>query len=126
MTLGFKARIYTSVVLLVTISLVVLGTINMLSLKREMIDSLTTETQNKLNYHVSELEFWVKSRYEAVSRGAKLFNSQLSDADNLNQVRLLAEAAQITNVIVAYEDGRSYMSLDKEGGITSDSFKFTD
>ncbi|ENM5741692.1 methyl-accepting chemotaxis protein [Vibrio metoecus] len=126
MTLGFKARIYTSVVILVTISLVILGTINMLSLKREMIDSLTTETQNKLNYHVSELEFWVKSRYEAVSRGAKLFNPQLSDADNLNQVRLLAEAAQITNVIVAYEDGRSYMSLDKEGGITSDRFKFTE
>ncbi|MVD21320.1 hypothetical protein D6U55_17645, partial [Vibrio cholerae] len=56
MTLGFKGRIYASVVILVTISLMVLGTINMLSLKREMIDSLTTETQNKLNYHVSELE----------------------------------------------------------------------
>ncbi|MGL4828128.1 MAG: methyl-accepting chemotaxis protein [Vibrio sp.] len=126
MTLGFKARIYTSVVILVTLSLVILGTINMLSLKREMIDSLTNETQNKLNYHVSELEFWVKSRYEAVSRGAKLFNPELSDADNLNQVRLLGEAAQITNVIVAYEDGRSYMSLDKEGGITTGRYIFTD
>ncbi|WP_000172110.1 methyl-accepting chemotaxis protein [Vibrio sp. RC586] len=126
MTLGFKARIYTSVVILVTLSLVILGTINMLSLKREMIDSLTNETQNKLNYHVSELEFWVKSRYEAVSRGAKLFNPELSDADNLNQVRLLGEAAQITNVIVAYEDGRSYMSLDKDGGITTGRFTFTD
>lgn len=126
MTLGFKARIYSSVVILVTLSLVILGTINMLSLKREMIDSLTNETQNKLNYHVSELEFWVKSRYEAVSRGAKLFNPELSDADNLNQVRLLGEAAQITNVIVAYEDGRSYMSLDKEGGITTGRYIFTD
>lgn len=115
MTLGFKGRIYASVVILVTISLMVLGTINMLSLKREMIDSLTTETQNKLNYHVSELEFWVKSRYEAVSRGANLFTPELSDTDNLNKVRLLAEAAQITNVIAAYEDGRSYMSMDKEG-----------
>lgn len=126
MTLGFKGRIYASVVILVTISLMVLGTINMLSLKREMIDSLTTETQNKLNYHVSELEFWVKSRYEAVSRGANLFTPELSDTDNLNKVRLLAEAAQITNVIAAYEDGRSYMSMDKEGGVTTNRFKFTD
>ncbi|GHX52947.1 methyl-accepting chemotaxis protein [Vibrio cholerae] len=126
MTLGFKGRIYASVVILVTISLMVLGTINMLSLKREMIDSLTIETQNKLNYHVSELEFWVKSRYEAVSRGANLFTPELSDTDNLNKVRLLAEAAQITNVIAAYEDGRSYMSMDKEGGVTTNRFKFTD
>ncbi|EOW9181891.1 methyl-accepting chemotaxis protein [Vibrio cholerae] len=126
MTLGFKGRIYASVVILVTISLMVLGTINMLSLKREMVDSLTTETQNKLNYHVSELEFWVKSRYEAVSRGANLFTPELSDTDNLNKVRLLAEAAQITNVIAAYEDGRSYMSMDKEGGVTTNRFKFTD
>lgn len=126
MTLGFKGRIYASVVILVTISLMVLGTINMLSLKREMIDSLTTETQNKLNYHVSELEFWVKSRYEAVSRGANLFTPELSDTDNLNKVRLLAEAAQITNVIAAYEDGRSYMSMDKEGGVTTNRFKFID
>ncbi|EGR1262995.1 methyl-accepting chemotaxis protein [Vibrio cholerae] len=126
MSLGFKGRIYASVVILVTISLMVLGTINMLSLKREMIDSLTTETQNKLNYHVSELEFWVKSRYEAVSRGANLFTPELSDTDNLNKVRLLAEAAQITNVIAAYEDGRSYMSMDKEGGVTTNRFKFTD
>ncbi|EOX3349069.1 methyl-accepting chemotaxis protein [Vibrio cholerae] len=126
MTLGFKGRIYVSVVILVTVSLMVLGTINMLSLKREMIKSLTTETQNKLNYHVSELEFWVKSRYEAVSRGANLFTPELSDTDNLNKVRLLAEAAQITNVIAAYEDGRSYMSMDKEGGVTTNRFKFTD
>lgn len=126
MTLGFKGRIYASVVILVTISLMVLGTINMLSLKREMIDSLTTETQNKLNYHVLELEFWVKSRYEAVSRGANLFTPELSDTDNLNKVRLLAEAAQITNVIAAYEDGRSYMSMDKEGGVTTNRFKFID
>ncbi len=38
----------------------------------------------------------------------------------------MAEAAQITNVIAAYEDGRSYMSMDKEGGVTPNRFKFTD
>lgn len=90
-----------------------------------MIDSLTTETQNKLNYHVSELEFWVKSRYEAVSRGANLFTPELSDTDNLNKVRLLAEAAQITNVIAAYEDGRLYVD-GQRGGVTTNRFKFTD
>ncbi|MBF4250213.1 methyl-accepting chemotaxis protein [Vibrio anguillarum] len=114
MTLGFKSRIYVSVALLVAISLIVLGTINMLSLKEKMITSLTTETQNKLNYHVSELESWVKTRYQAVVKGSQHFRSALSDQENVNLVRLLAESAQISNVIMAYDDGRAYMSFDKD------------
>lgn len=119
MTLGFKSRIYVSVALLVAISLIVLGTINMLSLKEKMITSLTTETQNKLNYHVSELESWVKTRYQAVVKGSQHFRSALSDQENVNLVRLLAESAQISNVIMAYDDGRAYMSFDKDNGVVT-------
>ncbi|OEE38474.1 methyl-accepting chemotaxis protein [Vibrio anguillarum] len=125
MTLGFKSRIYVSVALLVAISLIVLGTINMLSLKEKMITSLTTETQNKLNYHVSELESWVKTRYQAVVKGSQHFRSALSDQENVNLVRLLAESAQISNVIMAYDDGRAYMSFDKDNGVATGKKNFT-
>lgn len=125
MTLGFKSRIYVSVALLVAISLIVLGTINMLSLKEKMITSLTTETQNKLNYHVSELESWVKTRYQAVVKGSQHFRSVLSDQENVNLVRLLAESAQISNVIMAYDDGRAYMSFDKDNGVVTGQQNFT-
>ncbi|MDT3848218.1 MAG: methyl-accepting chemotaxis protein [Vibrio anguillarum] len=125
MTLGFKSRIYVSVALLVAISLTVLGTINMLSLKEKMITSLTTETQNKLNYHVSELESWVKTRYQAVVKGSQHFQSALSDQENVNLVRLLAESAQISNVIMAYDDGRAYMSFDKDNGVVTGQQNFT-
>lgn len=125
MTLGFKSRIYVSVALLVAISLIVLGTINMLSLKEKMITSLTTETQNKLNYHVSELESWVKTRYQAVVKGSQHFRSALSDQENINLVRLLAESAQISNVIMAYDDGRAYMSFDKDNGVVTGQQNFT-
>lgn len=125
MTLGFKSRIYVSVALLVAISLIVLGTINMLSLKEKMITSLTTETQNKLNYHVSELESWVKTRYQAVVKGSQHFRSALSDQENVNLVRLLAESAQISNVIMAYDDGRAYMSFDKDNGVVTGKKNFT-
>lgn len=125
MTLGFKSRIYVSVALLVAISLIVLGTINMLSLKEKMITSLTTETQNKLNYHVSELESWVKTRYQAVVKGSQHFRSALSDQENVNLVRLLAESAQISNVIMAYDDGRAYMSFDKDNGVVTGQQNFT-
>ncbi|MCC4237844.1 methyl-accepting chemotaxis protein [Vibrio anguillarum] len=125
MTLGFKSRIYVSVALLVAISLTVLGTINMLSLKEKMITSLTTETQNKLNYHVSELESWVKTRYQAVVKGSQHFRSALSDQENVNLVRLLAESAQISNVIMAYDDGRAYMSFDKDNGVVTGQQNFT-
>jgi methyl-accepting chemotaxis protein len=114
-----------SVALLVAISLIVLGTINMLSLKEKMITSLTTETQNKLNYHVSELESWMKTRHQAIAKGSQHFRSTLSDQDNVNLVRLLAESAQISNVIMAYDDRRAYMSFGKDSGVVTGKQNFT-
>ncbi|EOK5730829.1 methyl-accepting chemotaxis protein [Vibrio vulnificus] len=120
MNLGFKSRIYSSVALLVALSLGILGTLNIISLKEKMVSSLISETQNKLNYHVDELQHAVTTQLEAVELGARHFNAQLSDEQNVNLVRLLAESAGISNIIMAYEDGRSYMSLHKSGISTSE------
>ncbi|MDE1339469.1 methyl-accepting chemotaxis protein [Vibrio aestuarianus] len=117
MALGFKTRIYVSVAILIATSLIILGSINMLSLRDKMITSLTTETQNKLNYHVSELESWVKNRYQAVMQGSRHFSTDLSDQENVKLVRLLAESAQISNVVMAYDDGRSYMSFGSDDSV---------
>ncbi|ASJ40597.1 methyl-accepting chemotaxis protein [Vibrio vulnificus] len=120
MNLGFKSRIYSSVALLVALSLGILGTLNIISLKEKMVSSLISETQNKLNYHVDELQHAVTTQLKAVELGARHFNAQLSDDQNVNLVRLLAESAGISNIIMAYEDGRSYMSLHKSGISTSE------
>ncbi|POF57398.1 methyl-accepting chemotaxis protein [Vibrio vulnificus] len=120
MNLGFKSRIYSSVALLVALSLGILGTLNIISLKEKMVSSLISETQNKLNYHVNELQHAVTTQLKAVELGARHFNVQLSDEQNVNLVRLLAESAGISNIIMAYEDGRSYMSLHKSGISTSE------
>ncbi|EOT1825597.1 methyl-accepting chemotaxis protein [Vibrio vulnificus] len=120
MNLGFKSRIYSSVALLVALSLGILGTLNIISLKEKMVSSLISETQNKLNYHVDELQHAVTTQLKAVESGARHFNAQLSDEQNVNLVRLLAESAGISNIIMAYEDGRSYMSLHKSGISTSE------
>ncbi|ELV8801449.1 methyl-accepting chemotaxis protein [Vibrio vulnificus] len=120
MNLGFKSRIYSSVALLVALSLGILGTLNIISLKEKMVSSLISETQNKLNYHVDELQHAVTTQLKAVELGARHFNAQLSDEQNVNLVRLLAESAGVSNIIMAYEDGRSYMSLHKSGISTSE------
>ncbi|EJB5270702.1 methyl-accepting chemotaxis protein [Vibrio vulnificus] len=120
MNLGFKSRIYSSVALLVALSLGILGTLNIISLKEKMVSSLISETQNKLNYHVDELQHVVTTQLKAVELGARHFNAQLSEEQNVNLVRLLAESAGISNIIMAYEDGRSYMSLHKSGISTSE------
>ncbi|EPB3087613.1 methyl-accepting chemotaxis protein [Vibrio vulnificus] len=120
MNLGFKSRIYSSVALLVALSLGILGTLNIISLKEKMVSSLISETQNKLNYHVDELQHAVTTQLKAVELGARHFNAQLSDEQNVNLVRLLAESVGISNIIMAYEDGRSYMSLHKSGISTSE------
>ncbi|MCF8777640.1 methyl-accepting chemotaxis protein [Vibrio sp. IRLE0018] len=120
MNLGFKSRIYSSVALLVALSLGILGTLNIISLKEKMVSSLISETQNKLNYHVDELKHAVTTQLKAVEFGARHFNKQLSDEQNVNLVRMLAESAGISNIIMAYDDGRSYMSLHKSGITTSE------
>ncbi|ELV8643106.1 TPA: methyl-accepting chemotaxis protein [Vibrio vulnificus] len=124
MNLGFKSRIYSSVALLVALSLGILGTLNIISLKEKMVSSLISETQNKLNYHVDELQHAVTTQLKAVELGARHFNAQLSDEQNVNLVRLLAESAGISNIIMAYEDGRSYMSLHASG-ITTEEQNFS-
>ncbi|MER0303218.1 methyl-accepting chemotaxis protein [Vibrio vulnificus] len=124
MTLGFKSRIYTSVALLVALSLGILGTLNIISLKEKMMASLVSETQNKLNYHVDELQHAIAIQLKAVEVGSKHFNASLSDEQNVNLVRLLAESAGISNIIMAYEDGRSYMSLHASG-ITTEEQNFS-
>ncbi|AMG11007.1 methyl-accepting chemotaxis protein [Vibrio vulnificus] len=124
MTLGFKSRIYTSVALLVALSLGILGTLNIISLKEKMVASLVSETQNKLNYHVDELQHAIAIQLKAVEVGSKHFNASLSDEQNVNLVRLLAESAGISNIIMAYEDGRSYMSLHASG-ITTEEQNFS-
>src|SRR5690606_22305596 len=77
------------------------------------------ETQNKLNYHVDELQQAVKTKLRAIEMGAKHFKKSLSDEQNVNQARLLAESAGIFNVVIAYDDGRSYMSLPQGNGVTT-------
>ncbi|HAS6029696.1 TPA: HAMP domain-containing protein [Vibrio vulnificus] len=124
MNLGFKSRIYSSVALLVALSLGILGTLNIISLKEKMVSSLISETQNKLNYHVDELQHAIAIQLKAVEVGSKHFNASLSDEQNVNLVRLLAESAGISNIIMAYEDGRSYMSLHASG-ITTEEQNFS-
>ncbi|MDC5821596.1 methyl-accepting chemotaxis protein [Vibrio europaeus] len=112
MNLGFKSRIYIGVGTLVAVSLIVLGTLNILAMRDKMIGGLVSKTSDKLSFHVSELEQMMQFKTNAIAQGAKSFNSQLSDTENQHLVTLLAESSSISNVIMTYDDGRTYMSLD--------------
>ncbi|ODQ00058.1 methyl-accepting chemotaxis protein [Salinivibrio sp. DV] len=126
MTLGFKSRIMVGVGLLVTVSLVVLGTLNTLSLREKMIESLTTQTQNKLDHHVAELEQLVTSQLSAIEKGANHFTTSLTAQENVAQVRMLADTAGIANVIMTYETGDSFMSNHSGDGVTTNQYNFRD
>ncbi len=112
MNLGFKSRIYIGVGTLVAVSLIVLGTLNILAMRDKMIGGLVSKTSDKLSFHVSELEQMMQFKTNAIAQGAKSFNSRLSDTENQHLVTLLAESSSISNVIMTYDDGRTYMSLD--------------
>ena len=87
-------------------------------MKEKMIAGLVDETQNKLNFHVSELEQMMQFRTNAITLGAKQFGIHLTSAENQKLVTLLAQTTGFDNVIVTYEDGRNYMSI--EGSTTFD------
>ncbi|SHO58245.1 methyl-accepting chemotaxis protein [Vibrio quintilis] len=110
MNLGFKTRIYLGVGLLVAISLTILGTLNILSLKQKMTHSLVEMTENKLDYHVTSLEDFIQFRLNAISKGAKQFHTRLPDNENQELVSVLADTAGIANVTMAYTDGRTFTS----------------
>jgi methyl-accepting chemotaxis protein len=126
MTLGFKSRIILGVGLLVTLSLVVLGSLNAMSLRDNMVSALVKQTQNKVDHHVLQLEQSVQSQLNAVEKGAGHFARNLTESENVAQVRMLADTAGIANVIMTYESGRSYMSNHSSDGITTNEYDFRD
>ncbi|OOE96470.1 methyl-accepting chemotaxis protein [Salinivibrio sp. IB643] len=126
MTLGFKSRIILGVGLLVTLSLIVLGSLNAMSLRDNMVSALVKQTQNKVDHHVLELEQLVQSQLNAVEKGAGHFARNLTESENVAQVRMLADTAGIANVIMTYESGRSYMSNHSSDGITTNEYDFRD
>ncbi|CAM3983849.1 Methyl-accepting chemotaxis protein PctB [Vibrio aerogenes CECT 7868] len=115
MNLGFKTRIYLGAGLLVAISLTVLGTLNIMSLKQKMTHSLVEMTENKLDYHVTSLEDFIRFQLNAISKGAKQFHARLPDNESQELVSVLADTAGIDNVTMVYTDGRTFTSsLKKE------------
>ncbi|KHT39140.1 methyl-accepting chemotaxis protein [Vibrio sinaloensis] len=112
MNLGFKSRIYLGVGSLLAVSLIVLGTLNILAMRDKMVTGLVAKTSDKLSFHVAELEQMMKQKITAIENGSDSFNSQLSDEANQRLVTILAQSSQLSNVIMTYEDGRAYMSID--------------
>ncbi|WP_087024871.1 methyl-accepting chemotaxis protein [Thaumasiovibrio subtropicus] len=117
MKLGFKARINVAVTLLVAASLSILGLVNISTLKEQMVTGLTQATVDRLSFYADEAEVWMQERYEHIDRSASHFSLSLTETDNLRYVRLLVDSGQLSNVAVAYEDGRTYAAHGGTNGV---------
>ena len=114
MTLGFKSRIYLSVSLLVALSLIILGSINIYNLQEKMVASLVKETEIKLTSQVSNMETWYQGKQKAIDNSSASFSLDLSDAENLKLVDLLEKSGNFSTVAIAYSNGNSYLSRDHQ------------
>ncbi|MCA2018534.1 methyl-accepting chemotaxis protein [Vibrio tritonius] len=114
MTLGFKSRIYLSVSLLVALSLIILGSINIYNLQEKMVASLVKETEIKLTSQVSNMETWYQGKQKAIDNSSASFSLDLSDAENLKLVDLLEKSGNFNTVAIAYSNGNSYLSRDHQ------------
>ena len=128
MYLGFKARINISVAILVTISMVTLGMLNINTLKQDMIDNLTTTTTNKVEQDASQIAAWITSKIAVIDNSIPHFSQQLTVDQNLSLVRVIAESSGISNVAVAYENGTTFVAKGGDNGVLpiSDIFKQRD
>ncbi|QUM82009.1 methyl-accepting chemotaxis protein [Moritella sp. 5] len=128
MHLGFKARINISVAILVTISMVTLGMLNINTLKKDMVENLTNTTTNKVEQSASLIETWITSRIAVINNSAPHFSQQLTTEQNLSLVRVIAESSGISNIAVAYENGTTFVTKGGDNGVlpVSDTFKQRD
>ncbi|MFT5879916.1 MAG: methyl-accepting chemotaxis protein [Moritella sp.] len=125
MHLGFKARINISVAILVTISMVTLGILNINTLKQDMIGNLTNTTTNKVEHEASQIATWITAKIAVIHNSSSHFSQQLSTDKNLSLVRIIAESIGISNVAVAYENGTTFVAKGGDDGVlpVSDTFK---
>ena len=125
MYLGFKERINISVAILVTISMVTLGILNINTLKQEMVGNLTNVTTNKVEHHASQITSWITSQIAVINNSGPHFSQQLSTNENLSLVRVIAESSNMSNVAVAYENGTTFVAKGGDDGVlpVSDTFK---
>jgi methyl-accepting chemotaxis protein len=125
MQLGFKARINISVAILVTISMVTLGILNINTLKQDMIGNLTNTTTNKVEHEASQIATWITAKIAVINNSSAHFSQQLSTDQNLSLVRVIAESSGISNVAVAYENGTTFVAKGGDDGVlpVSDTFK---
>ncbi len=124
MHLGFRARINISVAILVAISLVTLGVINVNTLKEDMVDNLTSVTTGKVENHADQIAKWIRAKVAVIDNSKGYFSQQLTTEQNLSFVRLISESSGISNVAVAYENGTTFVANGGDNGVFPVSEKF--
>ncbi|WP_243734658.1 methyl-accepting chemotaxis protein [Photobacterium lutimaris] len=115
--LGFKARIHLTVMLLMAVCLTTLGMVNINSLQRNMVASLTATTEGVLAAHVREIENWLQDRRGLLENTRSEFHSGLTDQENLSLIRVLAKSDGVANLAIAYQDGRTFAAKGGNNGV---------
>ncbi|WP_231580686.1 methyl-accepting chemotaxis protein [Photobacterium gaetbulicola] len=115
--LGFKARIHLTVMLLMAVCLTTLGMVNINSLQRNMVASLTATTEGILAAHVREIENWLQDRRGLLENTRSEFHAGLTEQENLSLVRVLAKSDGVANLAVAYQDGRTFAAKGGNNGV---------
>ena len=128
MHLDFKSRINVSVAILITVSLITLGSINIITLKKEMNNGLINKTTSKVEDEVSKIETWLMAKMAVIENNRKHFTPLLNEEQNLSLVRVIKDSSNLLNVFISYEDGSTFAAHGGENGVfqVSDRFKKAD
>lgn len=105
---GFKGRIVTAVVLLLTVSLTISSFLSYKQLSASIEERINEYSMLKISTTSDTILTWVETIKSGLVENAPDFVSEHTDSEILMMIRHIANTSPASDIIVGYEDGRSY------------------
>jgi len=116
---SFKGRIISVVILLLITSLTIASFISYKQLSTSMVDSIDQYSQLRVESTTDKITDWFDTIESGLTKTAPSFAITRDDQQTLRMVRQVANATKATDIIVGFQDGRTFSALDGQVPLTA-------
>ncbi|QUM82882.1 methyl-accepting chemotaxis protein [Moritella sp. 5] len=109
---SFKGRIISVVILLLITSLTIASYISYKQLSNSMVNNIDQYSKLKVQSTTDKITDWFETIKDALTQTAPSFAITRDDEQTLRMVKQVANSTKATDIIVGYEDGRTFSALE--------------
>lgn len=110
--LGFKGTLLASISLLVAISVGISNYLTVIEAQEVVEGNIYNATENRVNTESNMLENYLTAKGNAIEKLAADYQEYQYTDKHVERVRVSANAADVINIIVGFENGEAYASYD--------------